>query len=162
MKRFDSSDFNYEKNKEKQWHKEHRAGGFRCAHCKQLVVISEFMGTVNRNHCNLCLWSKHVDEHKGDRRADCQAGMRPIGLAFKQEGYSRQGELMLIHACLGCSKTSINRLASDDLAYKVDALFKESLALDVRKKAGLEEVGIHVLNMADAQEIHLQLYGKSQ
>ena len=42
---------------------------------KRWVVINDYMGTKNRNHCNLCLWSKHVDEAKGDRRADCHINL---------------------------------------------------------------------------------------
>jgi len=102
--------FDNEKRKEKEWKKEHAAGGFKCSHCKQWVVINQFIGTANRNHCNSCLWSKHVDEQKGDRRAVCEGGMRPIGLTFKQEGWGRQGEIMIIHECAGCAKFQLTEL----------------------------------------------------
>ena len=106
--------FNNEKNNYKQVHREAQAGGFKCAHCKRWVVINPFIGTANRNHCSYCLWSKHVDVKKGDRKEACHGGMEPIGLTFKYEGYGRQGELMLIHQCAECSHLSINRIAADD------------------------------------------------
>lgn len=96
-----------EKSKEKQWKNEHKAGGFRCSHCKQWVIINNHMGTVNRNHCNICLWSKHVDVGKGDRRSTCRGGMKPVGLTFKHEGQGRQGEIMLIHECAACGAVSL-------------------------------------------------------
>jgi len=126
MKNYDNYD---KKRKELQWKNEHNAGGFRCSHCKQWVIINEFMGTTNRNHCNLCLWSKHVDEKKGDRKSLCQAGMIPLGLTFKQEGYGRQGELMLIHLCTVCQKLSINRIASDDITDEIIDVFEQSKIL---------------------------------
>lgn len=65
MKRYEDSDyFNYDKYRAQEWKREHDAGGFKCSHCKQFVVINDIMGTVNRNHCSWCLWSRHVDEVK--------------------------------------------------------------------------------------------------
>src|SRR3984885_5895723 len=119
MKRYENSRFDHDKYRAKQWHSEHKAGGFRCSHCKQFVVINDIMGTANRNHCNMCLWSKHVDETKGDRRSSCNGGMIPIGLTFKHEGYGRIGEMMLIHLCSSCQKISINRVARDDPEHKI-------------------------------------------
>jgi hypothetical protein len=71
-----------ERNRDKNKYKEYKAQGFRCSHCREFVIINEFMGTNNRNHCNICLWSRHVDNKPGDRRAMCHAGMKPIGLYF--------------------------------------------------------------------------------
>jgi hypothetical protein len=148
--------FDNEKRKEKEWKNEHAAGGFKCSHCKQWVIISPFIGTVNRNHCNICLWSKHVDDRKGDRRAVCGAGMRPIGLTFKQEGWGRQGEIMIIHECAGCAKVSINRIAADDTNEGIIGLFE----LSVEMKARLDKEGIYVLQEVDRQEVQTQLFGK--
>jgi hypothetical protein len=145
--------FNYDKNRKKQWRQEHDAGGFRCSHCKRWVVINTYMGTKNRNHCNLCLWSKHVDESKGDRRSECGSGMKPVGLTFKHEGIGRQGELMLVHNCMGCDRVSINRLAADDNEQLVLICFETSLT------GGFESDGIRLLEESDRREIRVQLFG---
>jgi len=158
MKNYDK--YRHERNKERQWNKEQNAGGFRCAHCRQWVVVNEFIGTLNRNHCNLCLWSKHVDEKKGDRRAFCQAGMQPIGLTFKREGYGKQGEIMLIHRCSGCGKVSINRIAGDDFTEGIIGVFEYSKDLSNTLKQRLAGEDIYVLVENDKQELFNQLFGK--
>lgn len=164
MKRYEHSDvtneINGRKHREQQWRNEHRAGGFKCAHCKQFVIINDVMGTANRNHCNLCLWSKHVDIDKGDRRATCHGGMRPVGLTFKHEGFSRTGEIMLIHLCSCCPKISINRIARDDPEDDILTIFTQSLMLDDGLKGQLKKQEIYLLNQADHDELHIQLFGK--
>lgn len=149
-----------EKRKEQQRKNEQNAGGFRCSHCKQWVIINDFMGTTNRNHCNVCLWSKHVDEKKGDRKARCQAGMKPIGLTFKHEGYGKQGELMLIHVCSVCDKISINRIAGDDFTDRITEVFEQSKNLYDELKNRLLAEDIHLLVENDKQELYIQLFGK--
>jgi hypothetical protein len=147
------------KKKEQEWKKEHNAGGFRCSHCKEWVIIDEYIGTANRNHCNVCLWSKHVDESKGDRRAECHAGMRPIGLTFKHEGSGRQGEIMLVHECARCGVVSINRIAGDDDNKKIVSVFNESARNeDLRRE--LKKQGITMLTVEDMAEVKTQLFGR--
>ena len=154
----------YEKNsfwkrQEQQQYKEEKAGAFRCAHCHAFVVVNEYIGTKNRNHCNLCLWSKHVDIQKGDRAAVCQGGMEPIGLTLKREGISRYGELMLIHICKSCEKVSINRIAADDSTSEIMRVFEESQKGSYLSKV-LEEQGIYLLTEDDSQELKTQLFGR--
>lgn len=134
--------------------------GFRCSHCKQFVVINSTIGTANRNHCNICLWSKHVDNKKGDRLSECYGGMAPIGLTFKHEGYGRTGEIMLIHLCSTCQKISINRIARDDLEYKVVEVFEQSASLDTDIRPRLLESDIYLLIEPDRQALSQQLFGK--
>jgi hypothetical protein len=160
MKRYDTSRFNDGKYRAQQWRKEHKSGGFKCSHCKLFVVINDTMGTVNRNHCNICLWSKHVDEVKGDRQATCDGGMEPIGLTFKHEGYSRIGEIMLIHLCSVCQKISINRVARDDPEYKILEIFSQSFELSETLKSRLSGHDIYLLTEPDKQELSVQLFGK--
>jgi hypothetical protein len=117
------------------------------------------MGTQNRNHCNLCLWSKHVDDKKGDRRATCQAGMRPVGLTFRLEGRGRRGEIMLIHACSGCPKLSINRIAADDLDSEIVGVFNASLQLENHWRRRALGQGIVPAKQSDSREIQRQLFG---
>lgn len=81
---------------------------FQCIHCHK-NVSEKALGTANRNHCNFCLWSKHVDEKIGDRKSSCQGAMEPVGVTFK-----KNGELMLTYKCVVCSKFVNNRIAGDD------------------------------------------------
>lgn len=134
-------------------------GGFTCSHCKQWVVINPYIGTANRNHCNWCFWSKHVDIRKGDRRAVCKAGMRPIALTFKHEGFGREGELMIVHQCAHCQKISINRIARDDPEYLVLELFAESQRLDGQVRERLLQEGIAYLDADDEKAVRRQLFG---
>jgi hypothetical protein len=117
------------------------------------------MGTVNRNHCNMCLWSKHVDDSKGDRHATCHGGMQPVGLTFKHEGMGRIGEAMLIHVCSLCDKLSINRLARDDLNHNVLEIFAESAAMDPELHARITGNDIYILGETDERELRVQLFG---
>lgn len=158
MKRYEDSDY-FEKRKLQEWKREHKAGGFRCAHCRQFVVINDYMGTNNRNHCNVCLWSKHVDAEKGDRRSNCNGGMEPIGLTFKHEGFGRVGEIMFIHHCLLCSKIHINRTARDDPEDGVLNVFDKSLGMLTQLKLRLDATGIFLLCEEDRNELQIQLYG---
>jgi hypothetical protein len=151
-----------EKKRAKNRKRQNDAGGFRCSHCRKFVVINESMGTANRNHCNWCLWSKHVDEMKGDRRATCQGGMRPIGLTFKHEGHGRVGEIMLIHLCSTCQKLSINRIARDDPEAYVIAIFKDSYELEQGMKHRVAANGIYLLGDTDEHELSTQLFGSGQ
>lgn len=146
-------------NRIQQWNREHDAGGFKCSHCKQFVIINDIMGTANRNHCNRCFWSKHVDEQKGDRRATCQAGMRPVGLTFKHEGFNKTGELMLIHFCSACPKISINRIARDDPEHHILDIFEQSFELNEHAKQRLISADIYLLGETDRKQLNVQLFG---
>jgi hypothetical protein len=146
------------KNREKEWKREHSAGGFKCSHCKGWVIINAHIGTANRNHCPACLWSKHVDKNKGDREATCYGGMRPIGLTFKHEGKFKQGEIMLVHECADCSKLSINRIARDDDNDGILTIFETSRS-NHQLEIMLKKVGIYLVSSRDKEEVHVQLFG---
>jgi len=139
--------------------KEQKAGGFRCTHCRMWVVINPYIGTANRNHCNMCLWSRHVDKQKGDRMADCRGGMRPIGLTYKHEGFGRVGELMLVHDCQSCGKIHINRIAADDDETEILHVFTESFTLEQQLRSRCAAAGIEMLTIEDKSEVHAQLFG---
>ena len=134
-------------------------GGFKCVSCREQVVLNAFMGTANRNHCNMCLWSRHVDEKKGDRKALCQARMQPIGLTFRIESHDRMGEIMLIHVCSGCPKISINRIAADDLDSEIMAVFRRSFELNTALKQRVLGSGVSFALKSDTRVIMTQLYG---
>lgn len=152
----------------KQSNHERTGEGFSCNNCGGWVEVSESMGTHHRNHCPSCLCSKHVDlEKPGDRKASCNAGMKPIGLTFKQAGINkygkpRQGELMIIHQCTNtdCDIISINRIASDDNSGAILSVFEKSQTHnDVKGK--IKKMGINLLTKHDEEEVRTQLFGKS-
>ncbi|HET9659435.1 MAG TPA: RNHCP domain-containing protein [Thermomicrobiales bacterium] len=81
---------------------------FKCGHCKTFVG-PPISGGRHRNHCPLCLFSKHVDHAPGDRKNTCRSLMEPIGTAFR-----RNGEQVIVHRCLGCGEVRYCRAAADD------------------------------------------------
>jgi hypothetical protein len=82
---------------------------FKCGHCRAFIGPT-VMGGKHRNHCPLCLYSKHVDRsHPGDRKSDCRSLMEPIGTFHRQNG-----EQMVVHQCGGCGAERHNRVAADD------------------------------------------------
>jgi hypothetical protein len=82
---------------------------FKCGHCRAFIGPT-VMGGKHRNHCPLCLYSKHVDRsHPGDRASECRSLMEPIGTFYRQNG-----EQMVVHRCGGCAAERHNRVAADD------------------------------------------------
>jgi len=137
---------------------------FQCIHCGKKITTQQSIGTLHRNHCPYCLWSKHVDGlTPGDRISTCQSAMEPIGLTFKQEGMDKygkqkQGEIMIIHRCTTCEKININRIAGDDDAIKAQSLLDTSnVSTDILTK--IQEQKIRILNNEDVQEVRKQLLG---
>lgn len=136
---------------------------FRCTHCGYVVSTDPLLsGVNNRNHCPYCLHSKHLDLFQaGDRLAACKAPMRPVALTRKRTrdkyGGSGQGELMLVHLCLGCDKVSLNRIAADDHPRALLEVFTGSLALDETTAWLLEQASVDPLTEDDAPALHLQL-----
>ena len=58
---------------------------FICEHCGKKV---EKLGYSCRNHCNHCLYSKHVDKNPGDRQEECHGLLEPIGIEISnKKGY---------------------------------------------------------------------------
>jgi DNA-directed RNA polymerase subunit RPC12/RpoP len=155
---------------ERRWSS--RSGGFpseenfQCLHCgAQVSTNPRFAGVQNRNHCPYCLYSRHVDlTTAGDRLCGCKAPMRPVGLTIKQthKKYAREdsGELMLIHTCEGCASLSINRIAADDLADVILAIFEESLHMDDSLKERVSSQGIRLLVEADRRLVEIRLFGR--
>ncbi|MCA9304616.1 MAG: RNHCP domain-containing protein [Phycisphaerales bacterium] len=83
-------------------------GGFSCVHCKAHIPYQSF-GTKQRNHCPVCLWSRHVDDLVGDRRSVCNQPMEPVSIAARTDG-----EWAIVHRCTGCRQLRMNRIAGDD------------------------------------------------
>lgn len=81
--------------------------GFQCRNCGAQVPTQD--GSC-RNHCNQCLYSRHVDaKFPGDRASNCGGLMKPIGVT--QSG--KKGWILL-HECVKCGKTIRNKMANDD------------------------------------------------
>jgi hypothetical protein len=82
---------------------------FKCGHCKAFIGPT-VSGGRHRNHCPLCLYSRHVDNRRpGDRASSCRSLMAPIGTFHRPKG-----EQVLLHRCLGCGVERYNRVAADD------------------------------------------------
>ncbi len=138
--------------------------GFVCKHCGLYVSsLALVAGVQNRNHCPYCLWSRHLDLHKGgDRLSACKAEMSPVGLCLKRsrKKYPGAGELMLIHRCTGCQAFSINRLAADDDVEVILAVFENDWLLSGADRLALEAQGIAALSAQEVEEVRRQLFGK--
>lgn len=80
--------------------------GFVCEHCG--AHVKPLTNGSYRNHCPVCLYSKHVDVVPGDRRSTCHGLMRPVDLVYKRnKGYQ------LVHRCLRCGVEKVNKVADD-------------------------------------------------
>ncbi len=138
-------------------------GDFCCLHCRGFVSADPMLsGVKNRNHCPYCLWSRHLDMYQaGDRLAVCRAPMRPLGLSLKpgRNRYAphQAGELMLVHVCQACGKVSLNRVAADDDAGQLMAVYRDSLALSSSETARFAALGVWVLGDQDRSTVYQRL-----
>ena len=78
---------------------------FICENCNAEV---EKLGYTARDHCPLCLYSKHVDINPGDRMNECCGLLEPIGIEKYKNTYK------IIYKCLKCHQLHKNIMASDD------------------------------------------------
>ena len=82
---------------------------FKCGHCRAFVGPT-VSGGRHRNHCPLCLTSRHVDDRRpGDRASGCRSLMTPVGTFTRPKG-----EQVILHRCRGCGVERHNRIAADD------------------------------------------------
>lgn len=140
---------------------------FTCKQCGAYVSVQKTIsGVLNRNHCPYCLCSRHVDLFSaGDRLCACKAIMVPVGLTLKKSrdkyAHTHQGELMLVHRCLGCGDVSINRIAADDDLQKLLAVL-ECPPMDVRNLSEVcQAQGITLLTGKDRFLLHAGLFGNT-
>jgi hypothetical protein len=142
--------------------------GFICVQCHLYVSCApSSAGVQNRNHCPGCLWSRHLDwRSAGDRLSVCRAAMRPIGLTTKHStnkyAVERDGELMVVHQCTACETIIINRIAADDSATSLLALYEGSLAISAALQAELGSSGVFILTAHDSELVRRRLYGQRQ
>ena len=78
---------------------------FICNNCGKSVSK---LGYTARDHCNFCLYSKHVDINPGDRKNTCQGLLKPIGLEKYKDTYK------IIYQCENCHQIHKNIMAKDD------------------------------------------------
>lgn len=79
---------------------------FICENCGKRI---EKLGYSCRNHCNYCLYSKHVDINPGDRLETCHGLLEPIGIEMSnKKGY------VIIYKCKKCGQIRKNKAAKDD------------------------------------------------
>lgn len=89
---------------------------FICENCGAKVSK---LGYSCRNHCPVCLYSKHVDINPGDRAETCHGMLEPI----KVEIDSKKGYI-IIYECKKCGKIRKNKAAEDD---NIDLIIKLTL-----------------------------------
>jgi len=78
---------------------------FICENCKQKI---EKLNYTTRDHCNHCLYSKHVDINPGDRQNPCKGLLKPIGIEKFKNTYK------IIYKCEKCKQIHKNIMATDD------------------------------------------------
>ena len=138
---------------------------FTCNHCGWHITSQPMVsGVKHRNHCPICLYSRHMDLfHAGDRLCACKGMMAPVGLTLKRctDKYqgNHTGELMLVHRCLDCGALSINRIAADDDPVTLLMIFEHSITWKTHALARGEMNDIDLLNDEDRYVLHLRLFG---
>lgn len=78
---------------------------FICENCGSNVSA---LGYTARDHCNSCLYSKHVDINPGDRLNECKGLLKPIGIEKFKDTYK------IIYKCESCGELHKNIMANDD------------------------------------------------
>ena len=78
---------------------------FVCENCNKHV---ERLNYTTRDHCNYCLYSKHVDINPGDRQNLCKGLLKPIGIEKFKSTYK------IIYRCEKCKQIHKNIMANDD------------------------------------------------
>lgn len=78
---------------------------FICEHCKKKI---DKLNYTARDHCNYCLYSKHVDIMPGDRANTCKGLLKPIGIEKYKNTYK------IVYKCEKCNQLHKNIMASDD------------------------------------------------
>lgn len=86
---------------------------FICENCNKKVNKLNYSA---RDHCNYCLYSKHVDIMPGDRANNCHGLLVPIGIEKYKNTYK------IIYKCNKCNKIHKNIMATDDNYDEIIAL----------------------------------------
>lgn len=95
---------------------------FVCEHCS-----FEVKGNGYTNHCPICLWSKHVDINPGDRKAECQGMMKPVGVEGTTNKY------VVVNRCEVCGYEKRNKSAENDNIEALLVVIAEKIAKQSRQ-----------------------------
>lgn len=82
-----------------------RDESFICENCNQEVSPLKYTA---RDHCPICLFSKHVDIMPGDRQNHCKGPLEPIGIEKFKDTFK------IIYQCQKCKQLHKNTMATDD------------------------------------------------
>lgn len=92
---------------------------FICENCGKKV--SKLVYSC-RNHCNHCLYSKHVDKNPGDRNEECHGLLEPIDIEISsKKGY------VIVFRCKKCGAIRKNKAATDDNMDEIYKICKKKL-----------------------------------
>ncbi len=83
---------------------------FICDNCKKKINKLNYS---SRDHCNYCLYSKHVDIFPGDRASLCKGNLIPIDIEKHKDTYK------VIYKCDKCNMIRKNVVANDDSFDKI-------------------------------------------
>lgn len=89
---------------------------FICENCGQIVNKLKY---TSRDHCNNCLYSKHVDIYPGDRQNSCKGLLKPINVITKNS------KTKICYSCIKCGKNIKNIIAKDDNKDTIIYIIKE-------------------------------------
>lgn len=79
---------------------------FICENCGAKI---DALGYTCRDHCKVCLYSKHIDINPGDREETCHGMLEPIRVELdSKKGY------VIIYRCKRCGAIRKNKAAEDD------------------------------------------------
>ena len=78
---------------------------FICENCQKYISRLNYTA---RDHCNYCLYSKHVDILPGDRQNNCHGLLRPIAIEKFKDTYK------IVYKCEKCKKIHKNVMSNDD------------------------------------------------
>lgn len=90
---------------------------FICEYCGHSVEPLKYTA---RDHCPICLYSKHVDILPGDRKNTCHGLLKPIGIEKFRDTYK------IIYQCTLCRENHKNIMANDDNMDLIIELSKEA------------------------------------
>ena len=91
---------------------------FICENCGKQVNILK--GSA-RDHCDKCLYSKHVDVFPGDRENKCMGLLKPITIEKFKDTYK------IVYRCLKCGEIHKNIMAADDNFEKILELMQNPI-----------------------------------
>lgn len=94
-----------------------RDESFVCENCHNNVSPLNYTA---RDHCPICLYSKHVDIMPGDRNNPCKGLLEPIGIEKFKDTYK------IIYKCQKCKQQHKNIMAKDDNIEKIIELSKNN------------------------------------